>query len=112
MRVKEPRNTQTIYWTQHSKQKMRFYGLSASRLLRILRNPERQEYGVAERTVAIMQSTKSKKPTEVWLMYQKFKKNPKRIKIISAWRYPGKSPAGKPPIPSEVLKILEQDKNL
>lgn len=122
MKFKEPKNIGLIYWTEHSKEKMKFYSLSESRLKRILRNPEREEKGIAPRTVAVMQKTKSKKPTEIWLMYQiaasqrkseiqnpKSKTKMKRIVIISAWRYPGISPVGALPIPEDVLKILEQD---
>ena len=96
-----------IFWTKHSKEKMRQYQLSENRLKRVLRNPERKEVGVAPRTIAIMQTAGTKKhPTEIWLMYQLIKK-PKRMKIISAWRYPGRSPIGKPPIPEDVLEDLE-----
>ncbi|MBL7155990.1 MAG: hypothetical protein ISS87_00060 [Candidatus Pacebacteria bacterium] len=113
MYFKEPKNTDEIFWTEHAKEKMKFYYLSESRLKRILRSPEREERGIAPRTVAVMQSTKSKNPTEIWLMYQiasrKIKNKIKKIKIISAWRYPGKSPIGMPPIPEEVIKILEQE---
>jgi len=119
MNFKEPENTDLIYWTRHSKEKMRFYNLSEQRLKRILRNPQREEKGIAPATVAIMQKAGTKKkPSEIWLMYQKAKtkelKNQKakkqpRIRIISAWRYPGISPIGSPPIPEEVLRLLEQD---
>ena len=122
MLFREPKNTETIFWTKHAKEKMKFYNLSETRLRSILRNPHREEKGIAPRTVAIMQATKSKKPTEIWLMYQiaplkiknqkaKIKKTGRNIKIISAWRYPGISPVGAPPIPSEVLQIL-QDVNI
>ena len=120
MLFREPKNTEMIFWTQHAKTKMKFYNLSETRLRGILRNPHREEKGIAPRTVAIMQATKSKKPTEIWLMYQKDKRKAqnakhkseqRRIKIISAWRYPGISPVGAPPIPKEVLKIL-QDTNI
>jgi hypothetical protein len=121
VKFKEPKNTERIYWTKHAKEKMKFYNLSETRLRKILRRPEREEKGVAEKTVAIMQSTKSKKkPTEIWLMYQaaslkvknqklKVKNGKQRIKIISAWRYPGRSPVGAPPIPEDVLKILKNE---
>jgi len=118
MKFKEPRDTDKLLWTEHVKEKMKFYDLSESRLRRLLRNPERVEKGVAPKTVAIMQTTKSKKrPTEVWLMYQvvkvkglepKVKGQQKKIKIISAWRYPGKSPVGEPPIPAEIIKELKK----
>lgn len=100
-----------ILWTKHSREKMKFYGLSESRLRRILRSPQRIEEGIALKTIAIMQRAGSKKrPTEIWLMYQlgdrvsKYKK----IKIISAWRYPGVSPINKPIlIPKDTLRELK-----
>jgi len=119
MRFKEPKNTRTIFWTKHVKEKMRFYNLSETRLKKLLKNPERIERGIAPKTVAIMQTTKAKKrPTEIWLMYQKRKLKTQNSKlktenevivIISAWRYPGKSPIGQPPIPEETLKILKNE---
>lgn len=106
MKLKEPKNTDKIYWTEHSKEKMKFYGLSEARLKRILRHPQREEKGVAPRTAAVMQKAGTKKrPTEIWLMYQ-IAKNKEKIIVISAWRYPGISPMGEPPIPEDVLKYL------
>jgi len=127
-------NGEKIHWTRHAKEKMREYRLSEKRVLRVFRNPDRKELGIAPRTIAIMQITGTKKhPTEIWLMYQieKLKipagkpsascgagKNKKlapyrnkvsgaglkKIKIISAWRYPGRSPIGQPPpIPEDIL---------
>ena len=95
-----------IAWTKHAKRKMRYYRLSETRLKRVLNNPKRKELGVAPGTVALMQSTGSKKhPTEIWLMYQNLKGN--KIRIITAWRYPGKSPIRGPiPIPEEILQEL------
>lgn len=103
---KPPKNTEKIFWTNHSKRKMRQYQLSEQRLKRVLRNPERKEEGVAPETSAIMGPSGTKKhPKEIWLMYQA--KGKKAIKIISAWRYPGKSPLGKPPpIPQDILEEL------
>jgi hypothetical protein len=109
-----------IVWTNHVKDKMRYYRLSEKRVLNILRRPRRKEEGIAEGTVAAMQPTGTKKnPTEVWMMYQavlrtvkgqKFKK----LKIISAWRYPGITPVGERPIlpddtVSELKEILEDE---
>jgi len=97
-----------ISWTKHSKEKMRQYRLSEKRVLRIFRKPDRKEEGVAPETIAAMQITGTKKhPTEVWMMYQIIKK-PRQIKIISAWRYPGRSPLGEPPpIPEDTLEELD-----
>ena len=120
MEFKKPKNTDKITWTKHSIRKMRFYGLSENRLKKVLRNPKRKEDGVAPETLAVMQRTGSKKhPTEIWLMYQPTAGHPKanqpytykpqRLKIISAWRYPGISPKGKEiPIPDDILEELNE----
>jgi len=115
-----------IYWTRHSREKMRQYQLSESRLKRILRNPERKEIGIAPGTTAVMQSTGAKKsPKEIWVMYQLVKSKVKssrrsrgssmakpsgqKLKVISAWRYPGRSPIGKPiPIPDDIREELDK----
>lgn len=96
-----------IFWTQHSKQKMRYYRLSEKRVLRILKNPDRKEEGIVEGTFANMQKTGTKKhPTEAWVMYVILAK-PKGVKIISCWRYPGRTPEGQRPIiPDDVLKEI------
>ena len=105
MAIKSKLN-ERIIWTWHCQEKMRFYALSENRLKRVLRSPSRLEEGVAPRTVAIMQTTgTSKRPTEIWLMYQK---RGDKMKIISAWRYPAVSPKNQPPpIPEEVWRDLE-----
>jgi len=91
-----------LFWTKHVRNKIRQYRLSENRLKRILRNPERKEIGITPKTIAIMQRAGTKKhPTEIWLMYQKGRK---KIKIISAWRYPAVSPIGQPPpIPEDIF---------
>jgi len=106
MFLKSPKSFERIYWTKHSKAKMRQYQLSEKRVLRVLRKPDRKEEGIALGTTAAMQITGTKKhPTELWLMFQI--KN-RKIRIISAWRYPGKSPIGNPPIPEDTLEDLEK----
>ncbi|MDO8424462.1 MAG: hypothetical protein Q7S70_00800 [bacterium] len=102
-----PKNSQTIHWTSHSKQKMRYYRLSENRVKRVLRVPARVEEGIAPETIAAMQFSGTKKhPTEIWVMYVLFKK-PRRIKIISTWRYPGITPKGqRPRIPEDILQEL------
>jgi len=97
-----------ISWTKHSKKKMRYYRLSENRVLSVLRKPQRTEEGIAPGTIAVMQITGTKKhPTEIWMMYEIFKK-PKKIKIISAWRYPGRTPLGqRPVIPADTLEELK-----
>lgn len=97
-----------IVWTQHAKIKLKQYRFSEKRALRIFRKPNRTEEGIAERTIAAMQITGTKKhPTEAWVMYVILKKPRKRIKIISVWRYPGRTPKGERPIiPEDTLKEL------
>ena len=56
-----------------------------------------------------MQPAEGKNHSEIWTMYvlikawQKSEKG--KIKIITAWRYPGKSPE-RDPIPLEILKEI------
>lgn len=99
-----------LSFTLHAKEKMQFYGISESKIKRILRHPDRVEEGIAPGTIAMMKKSLSKKhPYETWVMYLKENSN---LKIISCWKYPGKSPKGREiPIPQdikdEVTKILE-----
>lgn len=93
--------------------KMKYYGLSQQRIKRIIKNPERIEEGIVEKTIACMQTAgTSKHPYEIWMMYQMPKLKVKsilnntKIKIISAWRYPGKSPKNNP-IPEEILNEIK-----
>ena len=99
-----------IHWTSHSKMKMRYYRFSESRVLHILRKPDRIEEGIASYTLAGMQKTGTKKhPTEAWLMFQK---KGKKIRIISTWRYPGVTPIGaRPTIPQDALDELNLNKD-
>ncbi|MBL7141811.1 hypothetical protein ISS21_01800 [Patescibacteria group bacterium] len=97
--LKPPKNDARIIWTKHLVSKMRQYGLSETRLRRLLENHQRQEPGIAPGTIAIMQSAGSKKhPTEIWLMYQNVGQ---KKRIITAWRYPGVSPKREVPIPED-----------
>lgn len=91
MILKDPKNNIQLQWTSHIKNKMRQYGLSESRVKRILENPVRKERGVAEGVIALMQNANTKRPTEIWLMYKE--EDNKKV-LISAWRYPGVSPIG------------------
>lgn len=82
-----------IHWTNHAKEKMRFYRLSEQRVRRILNSPKRIEKGIAPNTVAMMQPASLKTSAgktvwnqEIWTMIQETKA---KRKIISAWRYPG-----------------------
>ncbi len=118
-----------LHWTEHSKIKMKQYGLSKQKLLGILYRPERKEQGIVSGTKAAMKTNKvysktkpifsgqkqnlssykasawrRKAPGEIWLMYKDIKD---LRKIISAWRYPGISkPGEKIPIPEDIKKEL------
>jgi hypothetical protein len=118
---KVPRDHEKYRWTHHVVRKMQYYGLTPSRVLRVIRAPHRVEEGVAEGTLAGMQVAGSKaKPWELWVMWRDDKhthsRDPiaalaarKRV-IITAWRYPGTSPVrGAVPIPSDVLAELEAE---
>jgi hypothetical protein len=122
MQFKVPKNTEKYEWTQHAAFKMKQYGLSPQRILRVVKNPKRLEEGIVKNTIAVMQPaskrTKDGKRTwsqEIWTMYQIKRKNKsekvkvtsrQKICIISAWRYPGVSPK-RNPIPDEILRELE-----
>lgn len=114
MRFKIPKDTEEIRWTEHVKEKMRFYGISEARIRKVLRQPQRMEKSVAPKTVGVMQKVKTKKPSEIWVMYRVIKKKKKtkldsseKVIIISAWRYPGISPKGELPIPEEIIQELK-----
>ena len=115
---KPPKDNERYRWTNHVQRKMLHYRLTPSRVLRIVRAPERVEEGVAPGTLAGMHSTGSqKRPSEIWAMWRAEGKksasaDPRKI-IITAWRYPGTSPVrGEVPIPSDVLAELEQEGEL
>jgi len=113
-----------FFWTEHSKIKMKQYGLSKQKLLGILSRPERRELGIVLGTKAVMRTNKvffkvkqvtltkawqkpRKAPGEIWIMY---KDDKDFRKIISAWRYPGISKPGEAiPIPDDIkIEILSQ----
>ena len=109
MQFKAPKNTDRYFWTGHALGKMRYYGLTAQRILRVINHPARIEEGVAENTTAVMQpvSINRKKQTwssEIWAMYQLIKG---QYKIISCWRYPGVSPK-KNSIPAEIMEEVKE----
>ncbi len=58
-----------------------------------------------------MQTAGSKKhPYEIWTMYIVEKARKQSIKIISAWKYPGKTNPGDPvPIPPDIFEEIIQD---
>ena len=108
MQFKFPKNDEKYSWTNHVGRKMMFYGLSADRGKRVIRNPNRSEKGIAPNTIAVMQPAGSKKPSEIWVMYAN--RGKKKV-IITAWRYPGKSPIREAiPIPADILEELKSIK--
>lgn len=117
--------TTTKYiWTQHAQQKMRYYQLSTSRIRRVLKTPLRIEEGIADNTAAAMQPTSYKTKDgvrswsqEIWVLFKSTnikdsitKKENKGIKIISAWRYPGKTKP-RDELPSEIWSEIEEALN-
>jgi hypothetical protein len=53
--------------------------------------------------VAAMKKTGSKTFPELWVMYTPVKEEGGKIKIITAWRFPGESKE-RDPIPKEILE--------
>lgn len=115
MKIVFPKDDGSIAWTNHIKGKMVQYQLSAARIRRVLHSPKRREEGIAPGTVAAMQELGGKKKTELWVMYQIAAKGkeqgarsaPSKIRMISAWRYPGITKPGRPiPIPDDVWEEL------
>ncbi len=106
---KKPQNDKKYEWTLHVQEKMRFYNLSESRIRRVMHSPKRTEWGIAPNTVAMMQpSTSSKNPYEIWVMFQEINQvGKKKRRVITAWRYPGKSPA-RDPIPEDILREIRK----
>lgn len=141
MRFNIPKNTEKRQWTLHSIKKMKYYGLSAQKILGVIRHPKRKEEGVVKNTIAVMQPVAPKKEngkeiwkSEIWAMYQlrgsgaisksqfpiskqisnsKFKilnSANRKIRVISAWRYPGISPKNNP-IPEEIIREIEAEED-
>ena len=84
---------------------MRHYRLTEARVKRIIRYPVRQEEGIIDGAVASMQPAEGKNYSEIWTLYVLSGTAKKQIKIISAWRYPGKSPE-RDPIPADILREI------
>jgi len=94
-----------LLWTNHSQAKMRHYRLTESRVKRVLDHPKRVEGGIAEKTVALMQTAGTAKHAyEIWVMVQD---TPKRRKVISAWRYPGETKPGES-LPEAILREFRE----
>lgn len=117
-------STGAYQYTLHAQYKMKQYGLSEQRVRSVIRNPKRREEGIMPKTVAVMQPVSMKKidgkevwKQEIWVMFVvKSKKQiegevqgfpQQKLRIISAWRYPGVSPK-RNPIPEEILRELEE----
>jgi hypothetical protein len=118
-----------LHWTEHSKIKMKQYGLSKQKLFGILSKPERKERGIVPGTMAVMKTNKvyfkekqitltnawrkpKKAPGEIWLMYKDNRDTSAGSvqvrKIISAWRYPGISKPGEEiPVPEDIKVFLK-----
>lgn len=113
--LKFPKNDKHFVWTDHSKSKMIQYFISESKIKGVIKKHDRLESGIAPKTVAVMQrNDRGKKKEELWVMYQKIgnKKIGEKMNIISVWRYPGVSPKKEVPIPEDILKMLENEKNI
>lgn len=127
--IKNKKDKESLFvWTKHSQAKMQQYMLSESRVKRVIRNPKRVEKGIAPKTLASMQKAGSKKhPYEIWVMYviekskvknravakaamahrQQKSKFGNKIRIISAWKYPGITKPGDPiPIPPDIFEEI------
>ena len=124
-------SSSNYFWTNHSQYKMKFYGLSPSRVRRVIKSPLRVEEGIAEGTIAVMQpasyKTKDGQRTwsqEIWAMYclpDKQQKNSQRqsalsrresaVRVISAWRYPGKTKPGQK-LPQEIIQEIDEALNI
>lgn len=116
---KKPKNDDKYVWTSHAWEKMLQYGIPESRIKRIVRFPKRLEESVVPGTVAVMQPSSPSWKQEIWVMYKlvkgentapkitNFNLSSKKIKIITAWRYPGKSSV-RDPIPEEIISEVQQ----
>ncbi len=93
-----------IVWTKHAQKKIRYYSLSKRKLKRMLYEFDRKEQGIAPNTIAVMKRVKKTRETEIWLMYEEVEN---KIKIVSAWRYPGTTEKDESIyIPSDVFEEL------
>ena len=101
-RMAVPKNDRRYLWTNHVVGKMLVYRISPSLVKRIVRFPSRVEEGIADATIAVMKpAERVKRREEIWVMYQL--SSTSRIKVITAWRYPDKSPA-RHPVPSAIME--------
>lgn len=103
---------QQYFWTNHAKYKMRFYRLSEQMVRGVISRPKRIEEGIAPDTIAYMKQAGSKtRPHEIWVMTEKVTSNKKQVirkmKIISAWRYPGVTKPGSP-LPQAIMEEIAE----
>lgn len=105
--IRLPKDDKTYKWTSHIKGKMIYYRLSPQIVRGILNSPKRVEEGIAPGTSAAMKRHDTpKRKEEMWVMYKKQNLG-SRFLMISAWRYPGISRAGKEiPIPNDIREEL------
>ena|SRR3989344_682862 len=115
---KRPQNDARYNWTNHVVGKMLEYRISESLIKRIIRFPTRVEEGIADDTVAVMREAEGQKYSEIWVMYalspghlRNGHRVGKKMTIITAWRYPGKSPE-RDPIPPEIMLEIKDLLNL
>jgi hypothetical protein len=111
MFIKFPKDTLQIRWTKHVKNKMSFYRLSESKILRTIRNYSRKQRGLAPNTICyMMRNDKLKRKEEVWVMTTDDTAKSGKMTIISTWLYPGTSKIDSEiPIPADILaEILEK----
>jgi hypothetical protein len=97
-------------YTNHAKNKMQHYKISQSLVQRTIRFPDRVEEAIVDNLIAAMKKQQSKSHPELWVMYQPMHEEGEgKLKIITAWRYPGESDE-RDPIPQaiqeEVRKII------
>ncbi|OGG39121.1 hypothetical protein A3I34_02815 [Candidatus Jorgensenbacteria bacterium RIFCSPLOWO2_02_FULL_45_12] len=109
-----PKNDGKYEWTRHAWEKMRYYGISESRVKRIVRFPERTEEGIAENTIAAMQRAGAKNQQEIWVMY-KLSGNSRRVSSNFEFRIlkqPKKAEIQRPEriqnfkLPDKIMKII------
>ena len=100
------RSDEKFLWTRHVEVKMRYYHLTKSRVKRVIRHPTRLEEGILEDAIAAMSPAGGKKYSEIWTLYVLSEiQGKKKIKIITAWRYPGRAPE-RDPVPTKVLQEI------
>lgn len=93
---------------------MRFHGLSESRVRRALRAPSRVEEGIAPASVAFVHISPPSARSEVWVLALRFSGvevsgRRSALRILSAWRYPGRTKPGTPLPDSILAEVAEGD---